>query len=1045
MESTAGVKDYGIRKIEKLRKHEYFLRAGKKFTKIDDLSLWTATGWLLSKSWYEFLERRKTAYMDVLGSFPNVFQVYWTYLLYSGNNVVTLAPVGSGKTTFAIIESLLASGKVIFVVPTRVLMQQVYERLRRYAISLGIEKKILLYEADVKEQIMSGDFDIAVLSPQSFRIVFSGLRKRVSLAVVDDVDAFLKNPRNLDRLFDTLGKRGRVIFASATAKVSPEHAATLREKFGIAFVRSRFTGYRNVVDIAAGDVDLSTVIDVLMRKIGPGGLIFVRRGRDTSDVESILDNLGVKWHEADEDGLRKLESGEVDVLVGKASFYGKAVRGIDLPYRVKFALFVGVPSMEVVLDPGDDKIWEWLAKYGIKPEDGQPEELILRLASERGWYVEKMPDGRVRIAFPDFTTYIQASGRTSRLLGGDYTLGVSVVWEESSRSKFLEEFVRRSSWYGLNWVFWSEVEWDILRKLVEESRRLREGKPFEANLFLVESPHKVETILRLLGGGIFRYWQLNGWVIKTGEVVFGRTLYIIAPTIGHTNDIITKYDKTHSIYGVVKEGENFYPLMDTIKMTDIGSFVDVPQDYEGAIRDKLDLLVLYRRLSAVIGTALIATDPDSEGERIAYEVGAYLAPYARLIHRAEFHSITKNEVTKALKNPRLVNVNRFEAALTRRIEDRWVGFALSEVVQNRFAKKTLSAGRVQTPVLGWIIEAYQRYTTKVKKLKVHPQFLKDFWFLLPLGVTERDISVEEVMKNLSPLPPFTTDEMLREGISLLGLPASELMDLAQTLFEGGFITYHRTDSTRVSDDGLVVAKRYIEARYGKEEFVPRRWVPQESGREIQAAHEAIRPTRPLSASEIARLAGDRLSSKHIALYDLIFRRFMASQMSQAIVKGLRFLVEEKIVAEAITDILNPGFTAEYRYFKVYPLSGTIDLGFKFEKVLVPEGYPLTEADVVAMMKSRGIGRPSTYGKIIETIKMRRYVKVSPKRGWLIPTDLGKKVYAFLRENYPDFTAEQRTKILYERMDKVENGDEDYMEILWDIYRELMEAGLLADI
>ncbi len=1041
MDSTAGAKDYRDGKIGKLRKHEYFLRAGKGFTKIDDLSLWTSSGWTLADSWQRFVEVRKSAYSRILGSSPNVFQLYWTYLLYSGNNVVTLAPVGSGKTTFAMIESLLVPKKVIFVVPTRVLMNQVYDRLTEFASILGLEKKILLYEKETKPQILSGEFDIAVLSPQSFRLVFNGLRKRVGLAVVDDVDAFLKNPRNLDRLFEVLGEKGRVIFASATAKVSPAQAKVLRERFGVAFVRSRFAGYRNVADIFVADVDLHSVVSVLVKEIGPGGLIFVRRGRDTSDVEAVLDSLGIRWHEADEEGLKMLEAGEVDVLLGKASFYGKAVRGLDLPYHVRFALFVGVPSLEIVVDPSSEDVWDWLKKFGVSDGDGDPREIIHNLASESGWYVEEMADGRLRVAFPDFTTYIQASGRTSRLLGGDYTFGVSVVWEDENRKGFLEEFVRRSSWYGLSWISWEDVQWELLRRLVEESRQPKDGKPFEAYLFLVESPHKVETILKILGGGIFRYWKLNGWVIKTGEVVFGRTLYIIGPTIGHTNDIVTRYDAPNAAYGVVKEGKGFYPVMDTVKMTDIGSVVDLPDGYRGEVRDKLDLLVLYRRIAAVIGSVIVATDPDSEGERIAYEVGAYLAPYAERIGRAEFHSITKPDVLKALENIRSVNVSRFEAALTRRVEDRWVGFSLSEVVQRKFGRKNLSAGRVQTPVLGWVIEAYEKYTNKVEKWRVFPRFLKDFWFLVPLEVSPDEIVVSDVRKEVLPLPPFTTDEMLKVGISLLGLSASEIMSLAQDLFEGGFITYHRTDSTRVSEEGLTIARRYIESRYGRDAFVPRRWVPQESGREVQAAHEAIRPTRPLTASEVARLGGDRLTPDHIRLYDLIFRRFMASQMPHAVIRILQFIVRGENVAEAAVDVIEPGFYREYKSLKVYSLVGGLTAGFDFEKVTVPEGYPLTEADVVAMMKRKGIGRPSTYGKIIETLKQRQYVRLS-KRGWMIPTELGREVFTFLRDNYSGFTAEQRTKILYERMDKVENGEEDYMEILWDIYRELREAGLL---
>ena len=263
-----------------------------------------------------------------------------------------------------------------------------------------------------------------------------------------------------------------------------------------------------------------------------------------------------------------------------------------------------------------------------------------------------------------------------------------------------------------------------------------------------------------------------------------------------------------------------------------------------------------------------------------------------------------------------------------------------------------------------------------------------------------------------PPPPFTTDTLLAEASQVFGFGAPETMRLAQELFEMGLITYHRTDSTRISPTGIGIAREYLQTLFGDEAqrlFVPRTWG--EGG-----AHEGIRPTRPIDSERLRELIAEgvielaaRITSKHYQLYDLIFRRFMASQMRSAIVERTTYLVEVYYIKEdmpikifettasVITDVLYPGFMLIYMPLRVMPLPKEIIelIPHSIKSKSVSDVVLPSQGDIVKWMREVGIGRPSTYAKIVEVLLRRGYVTQRRGRDVLVPRMKGMLVYAVL--------------------------------------------------
>ncbi len=252
--------------------------------------------------------------------------------------------------------------------------------------------------------------------------------------------------------------------------------------------------------------------------------------------------------------------------------------------------------------------------------------------------------------------------------------------------------------------------------------------------------------------------------------------------------------------------------------------------------------------------------------------------------------------------------------------------------------------------------------------------------------------------------------MIKEA-SKIGLSAKQTMDLAQDLFEAGLITYHRTDSHRVSVDGIRIAKEYILDKFGEEYFKASVW-----GK--GGAHECIRPTRPMDVSELMKevsLGNYELKKDHLRLYNLIFKRFIASQMrpikSEKEIYEVYFMGEKQIV-EVRKKIVEHGFDLIIHV-------GVSDSQIKFYWRRVPLEYPLTQGEIVSLMKEKGIGRPSTYAKIVDTLFERKYVKQVGK--FVYPTKLGILVFNYLTSKFKEFISVEFTAEVEELMDRVENG------------------------
>ncbi|MCD6324546.1 MAG: reverse gyrase, partial [Desulfurococcales archaeon] len=462
-------------------------------------------------------------------------------------------------------------------------------------------------------------------------------------------------------------------------------------------------------------------------------------------------------------------------------------------------------------------------------------------------------------------------------------------------------------------------------------------------------------------------------------------------------------------------------------------------------------------------------------------------------------------IVNAVKNPRTVNLNLVKAQLVRRIEDRWLGFSLSKELQTDFWRsfceevskssegsalrryedlcrkfpgtyRNLSAGRVQTPVLGWIIEAYDRH---VKSKTLFLIFrLNEVRFEIPLqGDVRKKVRrdrVESVVavlrvkdvreESVNPPPPYTTDTALYDINSKLRIPAQAAMQILQDLFELGFITYHRTDSTRVSEAGIAVAREYLKEAL-KEDFRkyfrPRVWG--EGG-----AHECIRPTRPVDGDTLRSLIAEgviepvrRLSRAHFAVYDLIFRRFIASQTEAAKVRKVKGYVEVTLKLkdgsplrlgryplEAVEELIFDGFNSFYKVIYPRKLPDAKEKEICVKDFELREWYtePLhTQATLIKEMKDKEIGRPSTYAKILETLFKRKYVMQDKSRfKGIIPLPLGRKVHDYLTRKYGGLVSEERTRELERRMKLVEEGRVKYEDVLEELYNELRSTNLLGD-
>jgi DNA topoisomerase-1 len=555
-------------------------------------------------------------------------------------------------------------------------------------------------------------------------------------------------------------------------------------------------------------------------------------------------------------------------------------------------------------------------------------------------------------------------------------------------------------------------------------------------LLIVESPAKAKTIQKYLGKD-----------------------FVVKASMGHVVDLPEKE------FGVDIE-KGFKPKYTTIK-------------------GKSKLLKEIKEAAKKSQEVYLATDPDREGEAISWHIANALKRVKKDgIFRVRFNEITRKAILEAVKNPDKIDENKVYAQQARRILDRIVGYTISPLLSKRF-KRALSAGRVQSVALRlicdreeeirsfvpkeyWTVEAllkkgegeFQAKLTEVDGKKLGKFDLPDEKSATALverarGSSFKVVKVERKERRRKPLPPFITSTLQQEASKRFGFPAKLTMQIAQQLYEGvdlgservGLITYMRTDSTRVSEEALKEVRSFIGESLGKEYLPSRpRSYDSKSPKSAQDAHEAIRPTSVFRTPEKVK---EYLTPEQYKLYELIWRRFVASQMKDAVFNTVSVDFE----VNGLTFRSTGSTLKEEGFLKLYPI--------EFEEKLLPElkeGEEVevlsvkgvqhftepppryTEGTLVKALEEEGVGRPSTYATIISNIIQRGYVEKEKQR--LKPTELGQFINSLLKKLFPKVVDVKFTAAIESELDKIEEGRKDWRELLSEFYfgefKELLE-------
>ena len=547
-------------------------------------------------------------------------------------------------------------------------------------------------------------------------------------------------------------------------------------------------------------------------------------------------------------------------------------------------------------------------------------------------------------------------------------------------------------------------------------------------LIIVESPAKANTIKKFLGGSTK-----------------------VVASMGHIRDL------PKSKLGINVEN-NFEP-----------EYIN--------IRGKGDLIKELKKDAKSAKKVYLATDPDREGEAIAWHLSNILDVEKEKITRVTFNEITKNAVQKAIKEPRNIDINLVDAQQARRVLDRIVGYKISPVLWKK-VRRGLSAGRVQSVAVKLIVdredeiekfipEEYWNIYVKLLDEKSKKTFEAKFY---GKDGKKQEIhnkkQVDEILSNIknskyivedikkgekkrTPAPPFTTSTMQQEASRKLGFTLKKTMSIAQGLYEGvkipekgtvGLITYMRTDSTRISEEARTSAKTHILEVYGENYYENRYY---KTNKEAQDAHEGIRPTYADLEPEKIK---ESLTKDQYKLYKLIYNRFMASQMVPAIYDTMSVTID----SNNYTFKAN-GQNLKFKGFMTLYVEGTdekeeqedgiipeleLKQEVKEQKIEPKQSFTepparYTEASLVKALEEKGIGRPSTYSPTITTILERRYIEKEQKQ--LVPTELGKIVNKLLTENFQNIINVEFTANIENQFDKIADGKEKWKEMIKDFY------------
>lgn len=554
-------------------------------------------------------------------------------------------------------------------------------------------------------------------------------------------------------------------------------------------------------------------------------------------------------------------------------------------------------------------------------------------------------------------------------------------------------------------------------------------------LVIVESPAKVKTIKKFLGSN-----------------------YTVAASQGHVRDL---------------------------PKSQLG--IDIEHDYEPkyiTIRGKGDILANLRKEVKKSDKVYLATDPDREGEAISWHLAAALKLDEKKMRRITFNEITKNAVKASLKAPRDIDMNLVDAQQARRVLDRMVGYMISPVLWAK-VKRGLSAGRVQSVALRliadredeinafipeeyWTLDAVLNvkgekrpltakfYGTEKNKMTIRSKQELDE---IVKAVENAEFKITDIKRSerirKAPLP-FTTSTLQQEAAKALNFGTQKTMRIAQQLYEGidikgngtvGVITYLRTDSTRISEEADAAAREYISSTYGKE-YAAEPAVAKASGRKIQDAHEAIRPT---DITRTPAALKDSLTRDQFRLYQLIWKRFTASRMQPARYEttSVKIGAAEYCFTVSTAKMAFDGFRSVYTEADEVKEESSVLVGnLTMNSVLTKKEFDpkqhftqppahYTEATLVKTLEEQGIGRPSTYAPTISIILGRRYVTKEAKNLYI--TEIGEVVNNIMKQSFPSIVDVNFTANMEGLLDMVEEGKVPWKEVIRNFYPDLEEA------
>ncbi len=548
------------------------------------------------------------------------------------------------------------------------------------------------------------------------------------------------------------------------------------------------------------------------------------------------------------------------------------------------------------------------------------------------------------------------------------------------------------------------------------------------NLIIVESPTKAKTIENFLGKE-----------------------YTVVASKGHIRDL------PKSSFGIKIEGQEFIPEY------------RVSRDHSKVVKE-------IKELAKKSDKVYIATDEDREGEAIGYHIAKAIGANIDEIPRIVFHEITKKAIDHSLQNPRKIDLDSVNAQQARRLLDRIVGYKLSPLISSKI-QKGLSAGRVQSAALKIVVDREREIKAfvPVEYWSVDALFDKTIESILvefegekiekmTISSEKRAREIESRLKNehyrvekiekrqrkTSTNPPFMTSTLQQTASSVLGFSPRKTMMVAQTLYEGvqtdqgtmGVITYMRTDSLNIAQEAIDAAREKIKSEYGDKYLPEKPKYYKSKSKGAQEAHEAIRPTILSFTPQIAK---QYLKPDELKLYTLIYNRFIASQMTDAIFESQSIIFASehgkfkatgrKLIFDGFYRVLGTGdkdkLLPDLKEGQEVELS---ELKANQHFTEPPSRY--SEASLIKKLESLEIGRPSTYAPTISLLTSRNYIEIEKKQ--LIPTEIAFKVIEMLEQHFPEIVDSNFTARLEEELDEIAEGKKEWQKVLWEFYQPFIE-------